>query len=446
MSVVKDLTTGSLYRHLYKLALPIMGTSFVQMAYSFTDMAWLGRLSSQSVAAVGTISVFLWIANSIAFFNKTGSEVTIAHSIGRGDLHQARTYASHNTTLSLLISSVVAVLFGLFSNQLIDLYLLEDEVRSQALTYFYISLLGFPEIFLTAALFGVYNASGNSQVPFRVLGLGMICNMVLDPLFIHVLGWGVAGAAWATVVSQAVTLAYFLYRLRSKDKLFDQFPLLASLKVDFVWRITKIGFPAASLNVLFAIVSIYMGRLASVVGGHIGIATLTTGGQLEAITWSTSQGITTALCSIVGQNYASAKHERVAQTYRIALAHTLAIGFVGMLIFVFWGESLFALIVPEVAAYEAGGVYLRISGYSQMFMMIEITTQGLFYGMGRSYLPAAISIAGNYLRIPLALYLISLGWGLESVWWAISLSAMLKGVCALLAMFWVRFRQRQITI
>ena len=69
MSKVKDLTSGNLTQQLYQLALPIMGTSFVQIAYSFTDMAWLGRLSSEALASVGVVSVFIWIANSVALLN-----------------------------------------------------------------------------------------------------------------------------------------------------------------------------------------------------------------------------------------------------------------------------------------------------------------------------------------------------------------------------------------
>ena len=86
MSKVKDLTQGDLTRLLYQQALPIMGTSFVQIAYSFTDMAWLGRLSSEALAAVGVVSVFIWIANSVAWLNKTGCEVTISHCVGSGEL------------------------------------------------------------------------------------------------------------------------------------------------------------------------------------------------------------------------------------------------------------------------------------------------------------------------------------------------------------------------
>ncbi len=275
---VKDLTQGNLLGHLYRLALPIMGTSFVQMAYSFTDMAWLGRLSSEAVAAVGTISVFLWIAQSVAYFNKTGSEVTIGQSIGRKALDEARLYASHNTTLSIGISILLAVGYCLLAPVLVELYRPSHEVGALALEYMYVVLWGLPASFLTFTLFGIYNATGNSSVPFRILSLGLVCNIVLDPILIHLLGWGVSGAAWATIISQYLVLGLFLYRLRVRDRLLSGFPLVVRLSWKPSWRIITIGLPAASLNVLFAIVAIYMGRLASTAGGHIGIAVLTTGG------------------------------------------------------------------------------------------------------------------------------------------------------------------------
>ena len=101
---IRDLTQGDLSSHLYRIALPIMGTSFVQIAYNITDMIWLGRLSSQALAAVGAASVFLWIAASFALINKIGSEVTISQGIGAGRRDEAKSYASQNVCMSLLLS------------------------------------------------------------------------------------------------------------------------------------------------------------------------------------------------------------------------------------------------------------------------------------------------------------------------------------------------------
>jgi Na+-driven multidrug efflux pump len=86
----------------------------------------------------------------------------------------------------------------------------------------------------------------------------------------------------------------------------------------------------------------------------------------------------------------------------------------------------------EKEAYEAGGLALRIDGYSQLFMMLEIVIQGVFYGMGRTIPPAIISISCNYLRIPMAMLFVSFGWGLPGIWWTICITSIIKGIIILI--------------
>lgn len=93
-------------------------------------------------------------------------------------------------------------------------------------------------------------------------------------------------------------------------------------------------------------------------------------------------------------------------------------------------RSLFNF-VPEQAAYEAGGVFLRIDGYSQLFMMLEITMQGVFYGIGRTVPPAIVSIVCNYMRIPLAILFVRMGMGVEGIWWAVCVTTIAKGMILL---------------
>ena len=240
-------------------------------------------------------------------------------------------------------------------------------------------------------------------------------------------------------MSQGLVLLLFLYQVK-RDKLFGGFPFLVRLHWTQIRRILQIGVPPASLQVLFAFVSIYIGRQVSTLGGHIGVATMTTGAQIESLTWNTASGVTEALTTIVGQNFAAGKLRRVYTAFCRALSFTLIIGVLGTILFVFWGEEIFSLIVPEEAAYKAGAVYLGIVGLSQAFMMLEITAEGLFYGLGRTYLPAAVSIVGTYLRIPMVLLFASWGWGIRAVWWAISISSILKGLTMLY--FFLRWRHR----
>ena len=111
---------------------------------------------------------------------------------------------------------------------------------------------------------------------------------------------------------------------------------------------------------------------------------------------------------------------------------TLIFGIFCSLLFIFGGNNIFAIFVPEREAYEAGGLALRIDGYSQLFMMLEIVIQGVFYGMGRTIPPAIISISCNYLRIPMAFLFVSFGWGLSGIWWTICLTSIIKGVIILI--------------
>ena len=428
MQGTKNLTSGPIHRQLFNLAVPIMGTSFVQMAYSLTDMAWVGRLGSESVAAIGSVGILTWMTNSISLLNKVGSEVSVGQSIGAQNAPDARSYASHNLTLSLIISICWGLILFIFAEPIMQIYKLEPAITAKAVNYLRIVATAFPFIFLSASFTGIYNASGQSKIPFMISGIGLLLNMILDPLFIFGFGWNTEGAAIATWVSQATVLGLFIYRLKKRKEVLGGFAFFTKLESRFVKRIFKLGLPVAILNTLFSIINLFMARTASLYGGHIGLMTLTAGGQLEAIAWNTSQGFSTALSAFVAQNYAAGKNDRVLGAYATTLKMTAVFGTLCTLLFVFWGSELFSLIVPDPQAYKAGGVFLRIDGYSMLFMMLEITTQGLFYGTGRTIPPAVISIGFNTLRIPLAMLLASIGMEITGVWWAISLTSIAKGI------------------
>ena len=432
MKGIKNLTEGPILKQLFALAMPIMATSFIQMAYSLTDMAWVGRLGSEAIAAVGSVGLLTWMTTSLALLNKVGSEVTVGQSIGMKDEEAARNFATHNLTLSLVISLIWASILFVFSVPIINFYELKSHIAHNAVNYLRIVSTAFPFVFMSAAATGIFNASGRSKIPFTINGIGLLTNMVLDPLFIFVFDWKTDGAAWATWIAQAFVFSLFVYQLKIKQILWDKFRFFGKFKRLFTIRIIKIGLPVASLNVLFAFVNMFLGRTASSVGGHLGLMAMTTSGQIEAITWNTSQGFSTALSAFVAQNFAAKKIERVMKALKSTIFMTLIFGTICTFLFVFYGNQIFAIFVHEKEAYEAGGLALRIDGYSQLFMMLEITLQGVFYGIGRTVPPAIISISCNYLRIPMALLFVSFGWGLAGIWWTICLTSILKGIIILI--------------
>ena len=431
MKGIKNLTEGPILRQLFMLAMPIMATSFIQMAYSLTDMAWVGRLGSEAIAAVGSVGILTWMTSSLSLLNKVGSEVSVGQAIGMKDETAARSFSTHNLTLALMISFVWACILFVFASPIIGIYELKPNIADDAISYLRIVTTAFPFVFLSATFTGIFNAAGRSKVPFTINAIGLGINMILDPLFIFVFDWKTDGAALATWLAQAIVFALFVHQLKFKRILWDDFLFFGKLKKLYTIKIFKIGLPVATLNALFAFANMYLGRIASTVGGHLGLMAMTTGGQIEAITWNSAQGFSTALSAFVAQNYAARQIHRVMKALKSMFFITFVFGMICTCLFIFCGNDIFSIFVPEKEAYEAGGLFLRIDGYSQLFMMLEITVQGVFYGIGRTVPPAIISVVFNYLRIPLALFFVSLGWGLAGIWWCVCLTSILKGIIIL---------------
>ena len=138
-----DLTQGHMVGKLIKLAIPIMGTSFIQMAYNMTDMIWIGRVGSSAVAAVGTAGFFTWLAMAFIMISKVGAEIKVAQSIGEKDLEGTKSYILS----AIQINVVLAVLYGLFliafCNPLIGFFNLGDgEIIGMSKTYLIVMALG----------------------------------------------------------------------------------------------------------------------------------------------------------------------------------------------------------------------------------------------------------------------------------------------------------------
>lgn len=116
MQGIKNLTHGPINRQLFNLAMPIMATSFIQMAYSLTDMAWVGRLGSEAVAAIGSVGILTWMSGSISLLNKVGSEVSVGQSIGAQNQEDAVTLPPITLRLHLSFLSVGADYFSSLQN------------------------------------------------------------------------------------------------------------------------------------------------------------------------------------------------------------------------------------------------------------------------------------------------------------------------------------------
>ncbi len=440
----RDFTTGSIPRQLTKLAFPLMATSFIQMAYNLIDLAWVGRLGSESVAAVGAMGMLIWMVNAIALFSKISAEVAIGQSIGIKRFDKAAIYASHTTTIAIILGTLFFAIFLVQPHMFVSFFKLSPSISLEATDYLRIISFSIPMLFMILNFSGIYVGSGRSDIPFYYNATGLILNILLDPLLIFGLGpipaLGSSGAAAATTFSQLVVLVLFIWHLKKREGVFGNFPFLTILKASYSRNIFKLGFPVAAMNVFFSLINMNLVRIASIHGGHLGVTSQTTGGQIEGLTWNTTEGFATALGSYVAQNYSANKIDRTKKAYAFTLKLLLSLGVILSAAFIFYGAEIFSIFIPEKKAYMAGGDYLLILGISQIFMMLELTTQGMFNGIGRTAPPAIISMTFNAIRIPFAMLLAS-QMGVNGVWWAISITTIFKGT---ILTIWYQVDQKKI--
>lgn len=430
-----NLVSGNIVNTLLKLSIPILGTSFIQMAYNLVDMMWVGRIGSDAVAAVGTAGFFTWFGSSLVFISKIGTEIGVSQSIGKDDIKEKNKFIYNGLFINIITAIIYMCLLIIFRKQLIGFFKLgEANIINMSIEYLVIVSFGMIFSFLNPLFSGIFNASGSSKIPFFINTVGLIINIIFDPILIFgLLGFqrlGVIGAALATVGAQAIVTFIFIiafirngYSLTLKNKKY--------IDKNNMNKICKLGIPTALQNCMFAFFAMIIGRIISA-WGPTAIAVQKVGSQIESISWMTAEGFATALTAFIGQNYGANKWDRILKGYKVAMSMAIMVGIFATILLVFSGDKVFSAFIPEAGIVSKGAVYLKILGYSQLFMCIEITTAGAFSGLGNTLTPSWVSIIFTGLRIPLAMLLSSIPLlGIDGVWWSISGTSIVKGILLL---------------
>lgn len=427
-----NLLEGNIAGTLAKLAFPIMGTSFIQMAYNLTDMIWIGRVSSNAVAAVGAAGMYLWLATGFVTVPRMGGQVKTAHAIGAGESRKAGDYARAAFHMGILLMLLCTGIYVFANEALISFFKLNQEsVIRDARIYLVITGLGTSFTYLNLIFTGMFMAIGNSMVTFRATTVGLIINIILDPALIFGVGFfpelGVSGAAIATVLAQVIVFIVFLLEAGKDKVLFDKFSLWEKSGIQEWKEITKIGFPIAAQSTIFSSLTMLIARLVAGFG-DAAVAVQKVGGQIESISWMTADGFAAAINAFVAQNHGAGKKERVYKGYLTGISIMLLWGFLTTVILYVFAGPLFSIFIPEKEVLPMGVNYLRILSISQMLMCLEIASAGAFQGLGRPMIPVVAGILGNASRIVLAVLLSTTALGLNGIWWSISISSIAKGV------------------
>lgn len=431
MSKNVNLLDGSIIGSMSRLAFPIMGASLIQMGYNLVDMIWIGRLGSGAVAAVGAAGMFLWMANGVTTVPRIGGQVTVGQKLGAGQQKEAAEYAACALRMGLFLGIIYGLICALFNKPLISFFKLNSpEVIAEARWYLVIAggLLIF--FFLDQVIGGILAAMGNTVTTFRVTTVGLVINLVLDPVLIFGLGpfprLEVIGAALATVFAQMIVFLLYLKAIWNEPVIFRNLRLLRRSNRVHLNEIVKIGLPSALQDVLFSAISMVIARFVAGYG-DAAVAVQKVGGQIESISWMMGGGFAMAVNSFVAQNYGAGKIERVRKGVRTAIMIMGIWGLFNTFLLMTFPKFFFSIFISEPDVIPMGVDYLRIIGISEVFICLEGAATGAFQGLGKTVPPSIVGITFNALRIPAALLLSHTALGLNGIWWVLTVSCIFKG-------------------
>jgi putative MATE family efflux protein len=398
------------------------------MLYNLTDMFWVGRLGSNEVAATGATGMYIWLSVAFMLFGSLGASIGVSQSIGRGDLGKAESFARTALALALAFGLVCGLVMFVFKSPMVAFFAFkEEDVSEHARRYLAIVAASVPFSYVSASLASVFNASGRSKVPLACSLVGTGLNVILDPIFIIVLGLGVSGAAIATVIGNAVGAALLLFCLkRSKSRPFENFKIFKKLDFKDVRQILKWAAPVCLESFLFTSLAMITSRREASFGADA-MAVSRVGSQIESLTWLVGASFGTALTAFAGQNYGAGKWDRIHKAFKISSVGMAAYGLFVSSVLVFAGRFLFTLFLPDSGLEDLSSKYLSIIAICQVPVCMEATASSMFRGLGRTLPPSIVNTTCNIIRVPLCYLLSMTSLGLVGVWAGISFAACLKG-------------------
>lgn len=397
---------GNLYKIILSLSTPIVINSLIQTLYNLVDGIYVGKISSTHFAATSFVWPinFLFISIGIGF-SVAGTSI-LSQLIGSGHEKKAEKYAEQLIFITL-ISSLIFTAIGYFlTPYAVRLMGAKGDFAQYGIDYLRITFLDLSFMFLYFNINSIMNAQGNTLIPTILSGLSALINIILDPIFIFDFGWGIGGAAWATVVSRAVlAVAGILILFTPVNKIKISF---RNFKVNkkILREIIQVGTPAA------------LGQSGAAMGfivlngfiGSYGTSTIAAFGMVNRITSLVMQpamGIGAGLTAIVGQNIGANQLDRVEEAFRKSLLITIIIGSLGAILMLYYDKEIIDFFIkskedPSVISQSIE--YLWYISLSMPLMGIFSVLQGLFQGSGHTRYSMAMEIGRLWLvRLPMIL-------------------------------------------
>ena len=414
-SLSKDFTQGNVAKQLLWFTLPFMASNALQVLYSTIDMIIVGEyVGTPGLSAVSQSSQILNFATMVCLGFSNAGQVLISQALGAGKRKEMNQVIGTLFSLILIIALVLGGVILAARTWIMQTMKIPTESYAYAMDYLVICGAG---LIFTAGynmVSAVLRGMGDSKRPFLFIGIASAVNLVLDILFTGIFRWEVAGAAWATIIGQAVSFVFSLFYLFKNRAAFGFDFKKESFQINphYTKMILSLGTPMAVQSGCINLSMLFVNAMVNEVG-VVASATFGVGVRIDDIVNKISQGIHYAAMPMISQNIAANKQDRAVKVVHYAWLFSAVLTVVFMTAYLLFGEYMFMVFSDDILVHQMSGVF--ISAILWMFPALAVMrgSSAFIQGIGNAKLSMVLALLdGVILRVGLSwLFGIVLGWG-----------------------------------
>jgi putative MATE family efflux protein len=416
---MQDLTNGKEGKLIFHFAAPMLLGNLFQQLFSVVDSIVVGNfVGKEALAAVGASFPVIFIMVSMIIGLVMGTTVVISQYFGAKDFVKVKR-AIDTMYIFSSVAGILATIVGLIiSEPLLRLLGLPEDIMPQAVQYLRIYLSGIIIFFGYNGTSAVLRGLGDSKTPLYFLIIATVANIVLDLLFVAVFKWGVAGAAYATLISNGLAFGLAIYWLNKTHKLIRIAIKGLHFDRDIFRHSIRIGLPTGIQQTLVAMGALALMGIVNKFGTSV-IAGFSVASRLDAIATVPAMSFSQAISTFVGQNIGANKPERIRAGLIATVKMSGIVTIVTTVFIILTSHFLMSLFTKDTEVIRLGDQYLTIVSSFYILFTLMFIYNGVMRGAGDTLVPMFFSLFSLWIiRIPMAWFL-SGKIGVTGIWWAI---------------------------
>jgi putative MATE family efflux protein len=419
------ILNGNMTRAILSLAIPVVINSFLQTMYNLTDTFWLGKLGTEQLAAINLVTPLQNIILNFGTGITVAGAVLIAQYIGAGDKKSASSMANQIFGCAMIFASVCAVLCFAATPWIVRWLGADGITYDYSVTFLRVGIWDMPFLYMVNIFSAVHQAQGDTVRPMLLNFGGIVLNMILDPLFLMILHMGVGGAALATLLAKAVpaAVAFVLLSNPRKDLHLDVRHM--KFQKDKLSLILKIGLPTAVGGSTMQLGFLLMSKNVYVYGTQA-MAAYGIGNKINGLISLPSNGIGSAVATIVGQNMGAGQRDRAQKGYRISMGISVVFLLVGGMILSrdFISTAIVSIFSKDPVVIGMAADFLSIMAFWCFTNGVYNSTSGLFQGTGHTEVTMAIDATRLWVFRFATIWFCAtiLHMGVRSIWYSVVIS------------------------